>query len=83
MAFAAGFQQENDVLAAPVGVSSEDVQALSICRTSLPDDTPVVISCWKLTQEELDEINRTGRVWLVLWGRSMPPAYVAGCNPFE
>ena len=34
---------------------------------------PVVISCWKLTKEELDLINKTGRVYLTVLGETMPP----------
>jgi hypothetical protein len=55
---------------------------LAIARAVCPDGTPVLLSCWKLTREELDEINRTGRVWLGIIGRSMPPVLVSGCNPF-
>ena len=42
---------------------------------------PVVVSCWKMTAEELAEINRTGRVWLVVWGVTQPPVSLCGEKP--
>jgi threonyl-tRNA synthetase len=35
------------------------------------------------SQEELDEVNRTGRVWLGVLGLDHPPVFVAGIKPFE
>ncbi len=49
------------------------------------DDTggqPVIISCWQPTPEELEEINRTGKVWLFIVGTSQPPVSVTGHHPF-
>jgi hypothetical protein len=51
-------------------------------RTVTSDEMPVVISCWKVTQEELEEIQRTGRVWLMVYGVTMPPVVLCGVRPF-
>lgn len=32
---------------------------------------------------EIDEIMRTGKVWLVILGTTMPPALVTGFSPFD
>ncbi len=76
----ASFDESNDMLNRPKGMSDEECAPLCIFRDM---ETPTVISCWKVTKEELDEINRTGRVWLRIWGKSMPPAYVSGVSFFE
>jgi hypothetical protein len=81
MAFPASFDESNAVLGAPPGMSEEDCTCLSILRAS-QNGAPVVISCWRLTQAELEEINRTGRVWLGIMGVTMPPAWIAGEKPF-
>ena len=78
-----GFDQENGVLDPPIGMDATDCHALSVWRGLTYGDTPVVISCWKVTAEELEEIRRTGRVWLYIMGTTMPPAYPTGFNPFE
>ena len=82
MAEPASFAESNDYLGPPPGVGEEDCQSLAIGRAVLPNGQAVVISCWKLTAEELEEVNRTGRVWLSVWGHTMPPAVICGKKPF-
>lgn len=50
-----------------------------------PDESgrPIVLSCWKLTQEEMDEVKKTGRIWLWLWGQTMQPAAIGGKHPWN
>lgn len=78
----ASFEESDAFLGPPPGVSDEDCESLSIKRAVTEQGQPVVISCWKMTREELEEINRTGRVWLLVWGHTMPPAALAGMKPF-
>lgn len=78
MAEAAAFDEGNTILDPPTGVSLEDCDVLNVCKGVLPNGIPVVISCWKITTEELEEITRTGRIWLMVWGDTMPPAAVVG-----
>lgn len=83
MAEAASFDESNAVLGRPQSMTDDECQALCVCRTQTEDGQPVVISCWKVTAEELAEIQRTGRIWLMLWGQTMPPAFVTGQKPFR
>ena len=41
-----------------------------------------IISCWKLTPEEVQEVAQTGKVWLRVLG-GHPPVAVQGDSPFE
>lgn len=79
---ASAFDEDNFVLGPPPGVSDEVVHSLSVFRGVNAEGDPIVVSCWKATKDELAEINRTGRVWLVVMGQTMPPAYLDGINPF-
>lgn len=79
---ACSFDESNTVLGRPREECGSEVECLSVCRTETVDGTPVVISCWKLTAEELAEINRTGRVWLLVVGETMPPVALNGLRPF-
>lgn len=84
--FPTSFDESNNVLGPPEGTSLEDCSVLSVFQGTISDGEhadQVVISCWKPTQEELDKINRTGRVWLYIWGPTMPPAAVSGYSPFQ
>lgn len=66
----------------PPGVDLDEVQALSAFIGRTIEGRPCVVSCWKPTAEEWEEMRRTGRVWLVIYGRSMQPACVMGTSPF-
>ena len=81
--FPTAFKEENGVLNPPAGMSLDECTPLSIWRGEVETGSNVVISCWKPTKEELDEIIKTGRVWLIIWGQTMPPAVVGGISPFE
>ena len=84
MAVPTSFAESNGVLGKPREDTGDDVEALSVLHARMEtSETPVVVSCWKLTAEELAEVNRTGRVWLVVMGETMPPAFVKGTKPFE
>ena len=41
-----------------------------------------VITCWRLRPEELEQVKKTGVVWLYISGSAMPPAYIGTENPF-
>jgi len=76
------FEESNHVLGKPTAMTHEDCSCLSVFVGPSPTGIPLVISCWKLTAEELEEVSRTGRVWLGIVGQTMPPAWVLGTNPF-
>ena len=82
MAVPTSFDESNAVFGAPK-VMGEECEALSVLVTNMPDTgTPAIVSCWKLTAEELAEINRTGRVWLCVAGHTMMPVFITGEKPF-
>ena len=69
-----------------MGVGANDpekVTAIPVAFGQRPDGMKETISCWKLTQEELDEAKRTGVIWLSVMGHGMPPVYITALSPFE
>jgi len=72
MADPVGFEGADFTFTAPPG-HEDTVRDLHVAKF---DDHSV--SCWRLTPEELEEVNRTGVVWLKIAGHSMPPVYVSG-----
>lgn len=83
MAFPASFDESNNVLDRPSDMTEDQCQSLSTFHGIDTNNLPIVISCWKVTAEELAEINRTGRIWLGIVGQTMPPAWISGHRPFE
>ncbi len=77
------FTEANVVLDRPPDMTADQCDPLSVLRTSTEQGMPVVVSCWKLTQEELAEIVRNGgRIWLTVYGQTMPPVSLSGQRPF-
>lgn len=72
MADPVGFEGADFTFCAPPG-TEETIRDLHVFKAE--DHTA---SCWRLTQEELEEVNRTGVVWLRIMGHAMPPVYVSG-----
>ena len=77
------FDESDAFLNPPEGVSLDDCHVLSIKRIKTEQGWPAVVSCWKLTKEEMEEVKRTGRIWLAVTGMSMPPVWLDGFNPFQ
>lgn len=80
--FPANFDESNGVLDKPPTMTADQCDPLSVWRGPSTNGFPVVITCWKPTAEELAEINRTGRVWAMITGHSMPPMCLLGTSPF-
>ena len=77
------FDEENVIFDKPSSMSADDCEAISAWKGTDKDGKPMVITCWKLTKEELEEINKTGRVWLYVLGGGMPPVSLQVSHPFN
>lgn len=85
------FEQRNDYLGKPENNSNHQVYALPICRviTEIPGVIPTAppvptlahISCWELTDDELQEVIRTKRVYLRVLGATTYPLSLHGRFP--
>lgn len=71
MAQGVGFEGANMVFQAPKG--AKDCVDLQV-----HNDGRQIISCWRLTKEELSEIAKTGVVWISIQGQGMAPIYISG-----
>lgn len=73
-----GFPQSNHVFDKPADMDRDSCDALSVELGIYQDlKVPIVQSCWKLTKDELEEVNRTGRIWLCVCGTMMPPVILS------
>ena len=51
-------------------------------RYQLEDKSWAIISCWRPNREELQEIIRTGQIWVNTCGETLAPFSLHGENPF-
>jgi hypothetical protein len=50
-----------------------DVQDLPVTRLTYPDGIIAVESCWELSKEEIEKINKTGKLYFLCLGATHPP----------
>lgn len=76
------FDGENLVLDKPPTMSADECGAISMRRDVTPSGMPIMISCWKITKEELEILAKTGRIWLTICGNLVPPVRLTVERPF-
>jgi len=81
------FEQQNKIYTKPEGWTDEQCSDLSVWQGQTPIDdhgnmSPSIISCWKLSKEDIEEIKRTGVIWLCISSDGMPPVSLFTENPF-
>ncbi len=75
---AVDFPERNKVLQKPKGATDEECFDLEIFT-----DGSQCVSCWELNKEELELIQKTGRIYLgILSGQTQPPVWLSIENPF-
>ncbi len=77
------FEGSNFVFTKPKDMTDEQCGDLPVFKGSDMEGVPVIISCWKFSREDLDEIERTGCVFLSITGNGMPPVSLFTENPFK
>lgn len=77
------FPESNTWFDKPHDMTEEECGVLSVWKGNNTDGSPMIISCWKPTKEELEEIKRTGRIWVFHFGQFLQPHAIEGKNPFK
>lgn len=77
------FDESNIVFDKPNTMSHDECESLSCFKGTDSEGNEVIISCWKITKEELEEILATGRIWIYHLGGYLQPHYCGGNNPFK
>lgn len=66
------FHPDEQVIAPPPD-RHKDMSGLRVLRAEYEDGSPILISCWGLTDKEKKLIAETGRVYLAVMSASQPP----------
>lgn len=64
-------------------MTDEQCMELPVFKGKDASGFPVIISRWQLSKEDLDEIQKTGAVYLVVVGEGTPPVSLHVESPFE
>ncbi len=81
------FKETNFTFTKPEGWTDEQCGDLPVWKGDVPLDNlgntaPAIVSCWQFSKEDLEEIRRTGCIWLSITGKGMPPVSLFTENPF-
>jgi len=85
------FEGSNRTLGKPEGMTEEQCRALPIRdieqiiinpETNESTKIPFVVSCWCLTLVEIEELVRTGVLWVGINGYTQPPIFITTVKPF-
>lgn len=77
------FNGSNFVFTKPKDMTDEQCMDLPVFKGKDSEGFPIIISCWKFSKEDLDEIQKTGEIYLSITGYGMPPVSLFTENPFE
>jgi len=73
------FPDANASLSRPAGTAKDDCGLLPIHRT----DDGRIVTCWKLTDDDLKIIFETKQIWVQVMDSTMPPICLHTDNPFR
>ena len=79
----ADFEESNTSMGPPKGKTEDEVYTIRAWRGFTDKRDPLTIVCFKPTSDEIDEIRRTGRVWVSMMTHTMPPIGLIAEHPFE
>lgn len=77
------FKESNFTFTKPKGMTDEQCMDLPVFKGIDTDGNPVIISCWKFSKEDLEEILKTGQIYLQIAGHGMPPVRLFTESPFQ
>lgn len=93
MGHAIDFPQRNSFFGKPEEMSNHQCYALPVCKfiTLIPGvlpraplvRQPASVSCWKLTDEEIELLKETKVVYLRVLGTGMIPVNISAFNPID
>jgi len=75
------FEQANATLGPPDDMSN--CTGLRVHKGYDIDGLPAIVSKWRLSKEDLEEINTTGELWLIIYGHGQPPVCLTTESPFN
>jgi len=76
MAQPISFPEQNMIYNKPVDMTDEECSPLPTLT-----DGSTIVSCWQLSPEELEHIQKTGVIWLGVLGYEHPPVFVTAISP--
>ncbi len=79
---AVDFPEANFTFSKPPSMTDEQCLPLRVWKGNDDSGVPIIISKWSLSAEDMEEILKTGSVYLIITGQGMPPVSLHIETPF-
>ncbi len=79
---AVDFPQSNFTFGKPISMTDEECGDLRVFRGPDGNGTPVIISKWQPSKEDIEAINRGEGIYLYIIGAGMPPVSICTESPW-
>lgn len=76
------FKEANFTFTKPESMTDEQCSDLCVFKGHTDDSTPIIISKWQPSKEDIEAINRGEGIYLVIVGEGMPPVELFTDYPF-
>lgn len=76
------FDNANCVMGPPDGMTEDDVRSVTAFHALDEEGHHIIVTCWRVTPVEIEEIRRTGRIWMTQMG-IMAPTILAANPPWQ
>ena len=73
------FEQANFTFTRPPSMTAEECGDLRVYR----GDEGENISCWELSDEDIEQLKKTRKIWLWIWAQRHPPVALDLQDPWE
>lgn len=77
------FPQQNNILGKPENMTDDECYGLPVHHYVTDRGFPAIISCWELTDEDIEQIIKTRRIWANTLGKTLSPFSLHSYSPFE
>jgi len=67
----------------PFNMTTEECGDLLAFKGADANGRPVIVSCFQLSAEELQDVVNTGKLWLWVHGDTQPPVSIDTKNPWR
>lgn len=76
------FKQVNKIYSKPVGWTDEQYSSLPTYQHINQDGHPEIISCWEISDEELEKLKTTKCIWFLMVSNVQTPILLSVDSPF-
>lgn len=77
------FPESNKVYDKPIDMSVDECEPLNVWEGHDKSGQAVIISCWKLTTDEVQTLLAGGRLWVFHYGSFLQPHALTTKTPFN